>query len=492
MAIAEQHSAGSPSAVGHSLNRIIDFSSDLPAASYEENWLEAAWRIVLLRDHNTRVVVLGVGLLGLACGMVGSFMLLRKRALVGDAVSHASLPGIVVAFLSADRLGHDSKSLNLLLFGAAISGLWGMGLILLIRRTTKLREDAAMGIVLSVFFGCGVVLLGMAQQLPTGHAAGLETFIFGKTASMTVVDVRVIGGTALICGLASCLLMKEFKLLCFDEGFAGSRCYPVVGLDALLMTVVIAVIIVGLQAIGLILIVALLVIPPASANFWTHRLRTMFLLSALMGAGCGIVGALLSALLAKLPSGGLIVLVGSAVFLFSALLGTQRGIVWRLLEQSLLHRNIDRQHLLRSLFELAEAAELGGPVSPAAQTPVDLEQLLTNRSWSRRRLSKAIRLAQRDELVIRSRNQVLLTEKGRIEAVRLTRQHRLWELYLIHFADTATSRVDRAADRIEHVLEPHTVRQLELLLDHGSEEVPHDPHANVEELGQIAVRSTFE
>ena len=229
-------------------------------------WPTAAqWRrVVLLRDYNTRVVMIGVTLLGCACGMVGSFTLLRKRALMGDALSHATLPGIALAFMVATLWGYEGKSISILLLGAALSGLFGVGTILAISHLTRLKEDTALGAVLSVFFGAGAALLGVIQQMKTGHAAGLESFIYGKTASMGAADTRLIAVAAVICIVVSLLLFKELKLLCFDDDFAGSRGLPVLWLDITLMALVVIVTIVGLQAVGLILIIALLIIPAAA------------------------------------------------------------------------------------------------------------------------------------------------------------------------------------------------------------------------------------
>ena len=153
----------------------------------------AQWRrLLLLEDYNTRVVLLGTTLLGLAAGAVGNFTLLRKRALMGDALSHAMLPGVGLAFVLVTLGGGDGKSLPLLLAGAALTGVLGLAAILFIRNATRLKEDAALGIVLSVFFGAGIAVLGVAHQMKTGHAAGLESFIYGKAASMGALDAELI------------------------------------------------------------------------------------------------------------------------------------------------------------------------------------------------------------------------------------------------------------------------------------------------------------
>jgi len=189
---------------------------------------------------------------------------------MGDALSHATLPGIGLAFVIANRMGADGKSLPILLCGATVTGLIGLGVVLILRHSTRLKEDTALGAVLSVFFGGGVALLGVIQQMREGHAAGLESFIYGKTASMGFRDVQLIAVAALGCMAACLLLFKELKLLCFDGQFAGSRGFPAVRLDVVLMGLVVTVCIVGLQAVGLILVIALLIIPAAAARFWTE------------------------------------------------------------------------------------------------------------------------------------------------------------------------------------------------------------------------------
>lgn len=454
--------AAPPSKAGHS---ITDRSLDLPSL--------AQWkRVLLLEDYNTRVVLFGTTLLGCTAGMVGSFTLLRKRALMGDALSHATLPGIGIAFLMTAGQSHGGKSILPLLLGATVTGLLGVGAILLMRNLTRLKEDTALGAVLSVFFGAGVALLGVIQQMKEGHAAGLESFIYGKTASMSVQDIQWISGAALMCMTVCLLLFKEFKILCFDEGFAGSRGFPVVLLDLTLMALVVTVTIVGLQAVGLILMVALLVIPAAAARFWTEQLSRMFVISGVLGAVSGLAGAGISALFSKLPSGAMIVLVCAAIFVVSLILGPARGVLIRVLRRRQLNQMVDRQHLLRAIYEVVESSR-GAPDGPAAG--VTVAELLKKRSWSPRRLQAAIERARRAEQVDWT-DPIRLTRRGQVEAARLTRQHRLWEIYLITHADVAPSRVDRDADAIEHVLEPELIAELETLFERDRPEVPTSPH----------------
>ena len=451
-------------------------------------------RVFSLRDYNIRVVILGTTLLGCAGGMVGSFTLLRKRALMGDALSHATLPGIAVAFLLGSYLGWNSKSMLLLQLGATVSGLLGVATILAMSRLTRLKEDTALGSVLSVFFGAGVALLGVIQQMRMGSAAGLESFVYGKAASMTIADTKLIAVAAAICIVACLLLFKELKLLCFDDDFAGSRGFPVTGLDMGLMAMVVLVVIVGQQAVGLILMIAFLIIPATAARFWTERLGRMFLVSGAIGAASGMLGAGVSALFSKLPSGAMIVLVATFMFVVSLVFGSARGLLVRARTRGRVNRTVARHHLLRAMYELMEeGGSDGGRESTEVATnrgqSISLEDLLSKRSWSKKRLLREIQRCQADELVQPVGDRLKLTRRGTAEAVRLTRQHRLWELYLITYAEFATSRVDHAADRIEHVLEPEIIDELESLLDRETKSIPESPH----DLSDSAIiRASFE
>ncbi|TVP80057.1 MAG: iron ABC transporter [Puniceicoccaceae bacterium] len=436
------------------------------------------WNVLFLRDYNTRLVVICTMLLGCACGLMGGFLLLRKRSLMGDTLSHAMLPGLGLAFMLGVMLGGDGKSLPLLMAGAAASGLLGCAAVLFIRNHSRIKDDAAMGIVLSVFFGAGVAILGMIQTMPQGSAAGLESFIYGKTASMVMADFQVLILVTLGVLICSLLLFKEFRLLCFDESFAAALGWPVRRLDILLLALVTAVTVAGLQSVGLILIIAFLITPAAAARFWTDQLDRMLLLSALIGGASGWLGASLSAFFPRLPAGAVIVLVATLCFLISMLLGTERGVLMRFLRQIRLKSRVGRQHLMRALYEILEADASTGPLKIRA---VPFRQIRGRRTWSDAQLRAYIRHAYQDGLVERPNREeaITLTEAGLAEAAQVTRNHRLWEMYLIEYADVATSRVDRDADRVEHVLGHEMVAGLESKLQtyrSAGSLVPKSPH----------------
>lgn len=423
-------------------------------------------RILLLQDYNTRIVIVSAMILGMASGIVGTFLLLRKRALMGDVLSHAMLPGVVIAFLMFASVGLG-KSLPILLCGAAVAAIVAMGAVMGLRRLTALADDSIMAIVLGSSFGLGALLLGVAIQSPTGNQAGLESFIYGKAASMTRADLWLIIGGAVVVLVVVVVLFKELRLLCFDEAFSGSIGRSVTLLDAVLLGAVITMTLVGLQAVGVILVIALLVIPPSAARFWTDDLRTTAVVAGLIGAiGCwGGVSA--SAMAPKMPAGAMIVLALAVVFLLSVFTGRTHGLLGRGWRAINLKRAVGRDHVLRALYELRELGDDAGSLRTS---------IVARRSWSTAHVSKLLAAAASRGEVLQRGERFTLSSFGVAEAAALVRNHRLWEEYLIRYAHLAASHVDRAADRIEHVLGPEIVLQLEQDLQRTGDSTPQSPH----------------
>ncbi|MBN1486636.1 MAG: metal ABC transporter permease [Anaerolineae bacterium] len=276
----------------------------------------------LFFDYTLRTVALGSAILGLVSGVLGTFAVLRKQSLLGDAISHAALPGVAIAFLLT-----GSKEPIVLVLGAVIAGWIGTLFVMLITKHTRIKQDSALGIVLAVFFGFGMLLLSFIQRLPTASKAGLDKFLFGQAATLVEQDVATmatLGGVAVIILL---LLWKEFKLLSFDPDFASSLGYSVRFLDILLTTLTVIAIVVGLQTVGVVLMSAMLVSPAAAARQWTQRLDRMVLLAGFFGALVGLLGAVTSSQVAKLPTGPAIVLYMSVIVLLSLLMAPERGLI---------------------------------------------------------------------------------------------------------------------------------------------------------------------
>jgi len=414
-------------------------------------------------DYNTRLVILCAGLLGVISGMVGVYLILRKRSLIGDAICHAALPGLAISFLTHVAFGGDGKNLFWLLAGAALSGTAGSLAVIALRRWTNLKEDAALGIVLSVFFGIGMALFSIVQQFPQGNAAGLENFILGKTASIVASDAVTIWFASLIVVAVLVLFRKELTLLCFDSTLASAQGWPVLLMDLLLLGCVLIVVIVGANVVGVILVIALLVIPPASARFWTHSLPMTILVSAIVGAGAGVIGALSSLLIDRVPSGAAIVLAASSFFALSMLVGTERGLLWRAWSLGRQRTKTDQEHVLRSIFELLEAKGK----TPQAHGQIRSESVLISelvrmRYWPASRLRRALRQTIKQGWAnINSDGAATLTASGIQQSFRAVRRHRLLELYFARWADLSADAIDRGADYTEHALDDDLLAELE-------------------------------
>lgn len=418
--------------------------------------------------YNTSIVLLGTTLLGVSSGAIGVFTLLRKRALIGDALAHSTLPGLAAAFILANYLGLAERSQLLLLAGATLSGVLGVLTVQALTRFTRLDHDAAIGTVLSCFFGGGIVLLSIIQSLESAKAGGLHHYIFGQTAALTMFDTNLLAGTACLLLLSCFLLTKEFRIVCFDENFALSDGWPVSLIDFLIMALVVIVTVIGLQSVGLLLIVALLIIPAASARFWTNSLNKMLVISPIIGGLSGYFGSAISALHPKMPAGAVIVTVSGFLFLLSFLFAPVRGLVSSHLRQLKVRTRISVDHFLR---DLVESSEKNGE---------DIESIVANRTnvalfdgWRDHQISFFLFEQRLCGLI--SKNH-FLTEKGVLLAKSKVRNHRLWEEYLITFASVNSSHVDYSADLVEHVLSKEIVAELEQSLARKEADLPKSVH----------------
>ncbi len=280
----------------------------------------------LINDFTFRMVAVGAGILGIVSGMIGSFAVMRRRGLMGDGISHATLPGIVGAFLL-----FNVKTTPLLLMGALVAGVLTARLILLITDNSKLKLDAALAIVMSVFFGLGTVLLTYAQKLENANQAGLDSFIFGQASALVMEDIVIMSVSGVVLIAVSLLLFKEIKLVCFDRGFAQSVGVSPRIMDVLLDMMTVVCIIIGLQTVGVILMSALLIAPAVAARQWSGKFGTLITLSCIFGAFSGVLGAVFSALIPKLPTGPAIVVIVSILVIISLLFAPKRGIISKLL-----------------------------------------------------------------------------------------------------------------------------------------------------------------
>ena len=286
-------------------------------------------------DYTLMIVTIGAALLGAVSGSLGTYAVLRRQSLLGDAISHAALPGIAIAFLLT-----GSKAPLILVLGAAIAGWLGTLLIMSVVRLTRIKYDSALGIVLSTFFGFGLVLHTLIQRTGNANQAGLDTFLFGQAATILARDILTIGVLGGVAIVITFIFWKELKLLVFDDGFAASLGFPIRALDILLTSLLVIAIVLGLQAVGAVLMSAMLVAPAVAARQWTNKLSVMMLLAACFGALAGVSGTIISSTASRIPTGPTIVLCATVVVGFSIAFASNRGLLWDWLRQQRNRRNL--------------------------------------------------------------------------------------------------------------------------------------------------------
>lgn len=271
-------------------------------------------------SYNTLIVMMSTLCLGMSSGVLGSFLILRKKALVSDALSHSTLPGLALAFLLLPSSWFLHYKLPLLLGGALVTCLIAVGLIQYLEKSTKLDSNTIIGVILSSFFGVGLVLLSFIQHMPNSEQGGLTHFIFGQAASMRQIEAISIMIIAFLCLSLSALFFRSFQMICFDRLFTKSIGYSFEKLDLFLIFLITITMMTGLQSVGMLLIVSLLIIPGATARLWFHTLKPIVYLASFLGGFACIIGTLLSATFNNLPTGATIVLILSCFFFISYLL----------------------------------------------------------------------------------------------------------------------------------------------------------------------------
>jgi manganese/zinc/iron transport system permease protein len=422
----------------------------------ELSWPEQALRFLSLSDTAVRLTLAGCLLLGLACGLLGSLLLVRRLSLTGDAISHSVLPGVVLGFWI-----HSTRDPFLLTIGAAATAALAMGTIRLLQSTTRLKEDTILGLVLAGFYAAGIFLLSIVQRTASGGQAGLESFLLGQASALSGGDVAVAGVIAGVSLLFVTLCFKELVTVSFDRGFAVASGLPVVWLDRILLGLLTLAIIAAVQAVGVVLVSALLVTPAATAFMLTRRMPLLCVLSVLIGMTSAAAGSFVSYLDSGLPTGPFIVLVAASFFLLALLFAPRRGLLPRWIRHLGDKRRIRTENALKSVFRRLEGAP-----SPDAGVPI-LEgagQIHAKLAFSLQRAGLAT--------VSPDGSRLMLTPGGWQRAAAVVRNHRLWELYLTHAADVPADHVHDDAEDVEHFLDEETVRRLERRLEFARS----DPH----------------
>lgn len=336
---------------------------------------------VFIFDYTIRTVALGSILLGIISGTLGSYAVLRKQSLIGDMVSHAALPGIGLSFIII-----GSKNTEWLLFGALLAGFVGTTIINIIHKNTRVKFDSALGMILAVFFGFGLVLLTYIQKIPNSNQAGLEKFLFGQASTLLQRDIIIMAILGVCTLIPIALFWKEFKLLSFDPDFAEIAGFSVNKLDFILTALIVIAVIVGLQSVGVVLMSAMLIAPAVAGRQWTDKLSVMVILSSVFGAISGIIGTLISSSIPKMPTGPIIVIVVTFIAFASLLFAPKRGLVWKRAKDYYNKKELDTNMVLGYLYSLSKNHD--EPYHPHDLNTISLCQ--TGLKHSRRNLKRRL------------------------------------------------------------------------------------------------------
>ena len=411
-------------------------------------------------DPSIVSVVVGAILLTASSAVVGTFTFLKKKALVGDAVAHSVLPGICLAFILS-----GTKNPIWMILGAFLTGWISLVIIDHITTKSKIKEDTAIALILSVFFGIGILMLTNIQHSGNPAQTGLDSFLFGKAAALVGKDLIVFGIVAVILIITVALFFKELKLIAFDSNYAKALGLPVKALDLLLTSLTVLAVVTGIQAVGVVLMAAMLITPAAAARFWTNDVFKMTLIAALLGGISGLSGAYVSYVAPAMPTGPWIVIIISVIAIVSFFIAPKRGIFARSIQQRKLQRLIMDENLLKELYHLGEKDE-----DPYKGRTVD--EIIEERFFPKKKLKIALMRLKRQGFLEKKQGYWSYTEAGKIKGQRVVKLHRLWELYLSKYMKIAPDHVHEDAETVEHIITTELEARLEKMLEYPE----FDPH----------------
>jgi len=407
---------------------------------------------ITFKDPNVLYVVLGMLLINSSSALIGTFAFLRKRALIGDAVAHALLPGLCLGFMFAGE-----KNVTYLMIGAFASGWLATYAIDLIVNRSKVKQDAAIGIVLSSFFGLGIVLLTFIQKNAAGQHSGLNTFLFGQAAAINKSEIVAFAIILMLIVIALVLFYKAFVIVAFNKDFAHSVGLPVRFIEFLITSLTVLAIAAGIQALGVILMSALIVTPGAAARLWTHKLRLILVLAVCFSIFSGIGGAYVSYANSGMPTGPWVVVILSVFMFGSILIAPQKGMISRWRRARGNRKKILHENILKAIYQWHERQKLHESLSVKLKTA----DLISIRKFDTSDLLNGLKQLMRKDFVLRDGESYILTESGKKESRRIVRLHRLWEQYLLKRTTIDTDHVHSGAEAIEHIISPELEKELE-------------------------------
>jgi manganese/zinc/iron transport system permease protein len=428
-----------------------------------------AWRQVLrflsFQDPSVRDAVLGTALLGVCCGLLGAFTVVRKMALIGDSLSHAVLPGVAAGFLWMMR-----KDPLAIFVGATCAGLLGAAMVSWITETTRLKQDTAIGMVLSVFFAVGIAMIANMQRLPVGNKGGITSYLFGQASAISHTDIRLMLVVTLVVIASLVLFYRYFLMISFDWTFSTSLGLPVKLIHQGMMLLLSFSVVVGLQAVGVVLVSAMLVTPAATALLLSQKFRTVIVLSAGIGVLAAFVGTLISFMETGFPTGPFVVLASTLFFALAFLFSPSSGVVVHAFRIRSRKRRIEIENMLKGIYQVMEQEGFKGE-------GISIEALAKRRQLGSEKARTHAKMLETHQLAVLNEEEqrIFLTPEGWIKACSIIRKHRLWELYLTTELNVSPRDVHQDAEEIEHILGETTVRELEKRLKFPNK----DPHGRL-------------
>ncbi|MEA3404335.1 MAG: iron chelate uptake ABC transporter family permease subunit [Pseudomonadota bacterium] len=414
-------------------------------------------------DMNALWVLMGSILLGTSASVIGSFAFLRRRSLIGDALAHAALPGVMMAFLL-----FQTRDPLIMFLGAVTSSFIGFFIIDWLPKNTKTKPDAALAITLSFFFALGLMLLSFIQGMEVENKSGLDKILFGQAAAMTQEDINLLMVVTVFILITVMLFFQKFRLIAFNSSYAQSLGIAVNRYELLLALLIVMSVVVGLQLVGVVLMAAVLLTPVAAARFWSDKLTSILILAGILGAISAIISTQISYLAPAMPTGPWMVVSLASLFFLSLLFAPNKGLINRYLQQNQLRQKVAEENILRTLYKLWERTEF-------QKNDFNMGDIQSLRTMPTHHLQSSLKKLCRRKLLTSSSRGFRLTDSGLEQATLLTRRHRLWENYLNEHLELTPDQVHSQAERIEHILTAEQEKQLEEELKNSQQ----DPHGNV-------------
>lgn len=454
------------------MNSLQDF--ELLPSSYWQLFVEF-WSF---SDVNATWVLIGTVLLGISASVIGSFAFLRKRSLMGDALAHAALPGVMTAFIL-----FQTNSPLVMFFGAIFSSFMGLFLMDWLPKNTKIKPDAAMAITLSFFFALGLMELSYIQGLEVAGKSGLDKMLFGQAAAMLPTDIYLLSAVAISILTLVTVFFQKFRLIAFNRVYAQALGLNMAMYETVLAILIVASVVIGLQIVGVVLMAAVLLTPVAAARFWSKNLSNMLFTAGAIGGVSGMISANISYMAPAMPTGPWMVVVLSILFVLSFLFAPERGLVSNLRKQHRLRLQVREENILRTLYVLNERNPRAQQAPLIFSHRFSLEDIMRSRSVKLDELHQTLKRLYSKGLLIKVDSQqvdIQLSEQGIEAATKLTRRHRLWENYLSQKANVSAENVHGQAEKVEHLLTDEQTQQLEdELLSDDSHQKSQDPHGNL-------------